>query len=111
MASWPSISNPSSIDEKIIKLAHRTNADINGYVHFRPKWTTSKKSFQLKWNVISSADKTTLETFFNANQGLTFTWTHPETSTVYTCIFDIDEIEFNGIFEGFWSTSVSMMEQ
>ena len=112
MANWPSIVNPASIEDSTIKLAHRTNAEINGYVHFRPKWTVHKKSFILNWKAMTSANKSTLETFFYTNQGITFVWTHPETSVEYTVIFMTDELKFNSnIRSGYWSISVPLQEQ
>lgn len=119
MADWPSIDKPNGISEKIEKIIYR-NASEAGYVSTRAKWTSSKKHFALSWDGMYSADKATLETFFNTNQGTTFTWTHPELDTSHTCLFSDDSLEFahigayldsGGNKKALWSVTVNIEEQ
>lgn len=110
MASWPSISTPAKVNEAIVKVAHRSSSEA-GYVHTRAKWTSNKRTFSLAWNVMTSANKATLETFFDTNQGTTFSWTHPDTDASHTCLFSDDSIQFKSISNGLWSVTVSIEEQ
>jgi len=87
MAAWPSIAEPtygSSVE--VYKPQVRTEFDGN-YVQSRPRSTREIRRWTLKWNYMTEANYQTLETFFIANQGTSFTWTEPVTSTGYTCRF------------------------
>ena len=110
MANWPSIAEPNGLTESIIKKVHRSDSEL-GYVQSRAKWTGSKKMFELSWNGMITADKTSLETFFSANQGDSFTWTHPITSTSYTCVFSEDSLGFDFVAPGYWAITIKLEEQ
>ena len=92
MAAFVSIANPSSIDEKIIKAAYRTTAE-DGKPGARARYTASKGEFTLNWNNLSNADYIALKTFFNANQGVEFTYTNTIDSAAHNVIFGDDWIE------------------
>ena len=110
MANWPSIAAPNSLTESIIKKAHRSDSEL-GYIQSRAVWTGSKKSFELGWNGMSTVDKAFLETFFDSNQGSSFTWTHPITSTSYTCLFTGDNLSFEFVAPGYWALTITIEEQ
>jgi len=110
MASWPSIATPSKIKESAIKKVIRTTSE-GGYIQARARWTDYKQSFELIWSVLTSTDKATLITFFDTNQGTTFTWTHPELATTHTCFFSDDQIVFSSLMSGKWSCKVNIIEQ
>jgi len=60
-----------------------------------------------------TAEKDILETFFDANQGATFTWPHP-VSGQYTCIFSEDNLSFESQgfsdYTGIYSIAVKIEE-
>jgi len=92
--SWPSIRLPNyPLQEKTLKRQYKDEFEA-GYVVSRAAATRARKQFRLDWDVIPEADYQTLDAFFIANQGGTFSWTHPETSTVYTVRFVDDYIDF-----------------
>ena len=88
MATFPDITAPSyGLEEETYRPQIRTEFE-NGAVQSRPRFTGTKKRWpNLSWAVLEESEFQTLEAFFIANQGLTFTWTHPVTSAVYTCRF------------------------
>lgn len=94
MATFPSIDEPSGLDEEYVKAQVRTEFE-DGTVKSRPRHSRSRYKWTLSWEALPTADKATLETFFDANQGDTFTWTHPLTSTSYTARFSADSVRFS----------------
>jgi phage-related protein len=61
-----------------------------GYMTSRPRHTRApRRTFSLVWRSMVHADYQTLRTFYDARRGgsETFTWTDPETTTVYTVRF------------------------
>jgi len=115
MADWPSgIDKPDRVKRIKVKKAHRGTSEL-GYVQSRSRWTGSKYRFILEWDAMSEDDFDLLDTFFDDNQGLSFTWTHPKTDTEYTCVFSSDEIEFDPvIFTSeyiYYTVSVEIEEQ
>ncbi len=96
MADWPSIENPSRIVEGHFKAQVRTEFE-GGYVHTRARHTRSRKWFKIFWDLMPYADLATLLTFFDANLGGTFNWTHPITSTAYVVRFSEDEITYKHV--------------
>jgi len=110
MATWPAIMTPSTITERLQKNQIKTDFSA-GYVLSRPKWTRSRKTFELSWPTMIDADKQTLQTFFNDNLGDTFTWTHPLTAAVYTVRFGDDELSFEYVPVDLWQIRVALEEQ
>jgi|SRR3990172_1811820 len=87
MADWPSIATPTfgtSID--VYKPQIRNEFEGN-YVQSRPRVSREIRRWRLVWNVMTEANYQTLESFFLANQGNSFNWTEPVTSTGYVCRF------------------------
>jgi len=113
MAAWPTIAEPIyPIKEKTMFPAIRTEKE-GPYMQSRPKWTSGKKVFTLQWDdkvSLPETDYQTLETFFLANQGASFTWTHPVTSVVYTCMFLQDELDGDMLVPGYRTLSVQFRQ-
>ena len=111
MTVYPSsIKAPNGIQQKNIKPTQR-DVSAAGYVMARSKATLLKKEFLIKYNNMTTAERDTLEAFFDANQGLEFDWTHPEQGgDTYQVVFNQDEIEFSWIAYQLWSTSFKIRE-
>lgn len=70
----------------------RTESE-NAYTKVRRKTTRTKSKFKLSYRSITEAEYTILQTFFNTNQGLAFTFVHPATTVSYNCIFSQDDLD------------------
>jgi len=109
MAAFPSIADPSSITE--MDLSFRTKeVSSAGYTMVRSRSTLIKKRFSLSWMSMTAADKATLITFFGANNSLSITWTHFETSTTYDVCFKDDQLKFSYLAPGFWKIELAIEE-
>ncbi len=110
MADWPSIASPGyGIKEAVYKPQIRQEFEAN-YVQSRPRSTRSVKRWTLSWGLLSESDYGLLLAFFEANQGNTFTWTHPVTSVSYTCRFSTDTLESEIAFTGWRKVTVHIEE-
>lgn len=107
MPNWPSIANPSKgFDEEYYLPQAKSEFEAN-YVQTRKIATRGRHQFALVWNQMSETDYQTLKTFFDTNQGSSFTWTHPISGTSYTCVFSGDSIKSKpGVYPGY-RTNVS----
>lgn len=93
MNTWPAIAKPvAPMGEDIVYPQVRTPFE-NGAVQSRSQWSRARRRFTLRWDAMSPADYLLLDAFFLANQGLTFTWTHPVSSTAYTVRFQEDALK------------------
>ena len=101
MADFPSIPSADfGTEEEVYKPQIRTEFEA-GYVQSRPRTTREIRRFPLSWSVLSEADYQTLETFFKANQGNSFNWTHPVTAAAYVCRFSTDSLKSVWIGPGY----------
>lgn len=92
------------------KEALRSESEA-GYTMSRPRYTKAKKSFTLNYSAIKNEDYAILEAFFEANQGLNFTFTHPiDLTKSYTVIFAMDELKAKPVSAGRCSTTVELRE-
>ncbi|MCE5306376.1 MAG: hypothetical protein LLG20_01925 [Acidobacteriales bacterium] len=97
MNSWPSIAKPDfPLEEERSFPVIRSEFD-NGAVQTRLRFSKKRLIATLRWEAMTETDYGTLETFFDANQGLTFTWTHPVTSASYTVRFRDDSLKSSAI--------------
>ena len=96
MATWPDISLPSKIEEELYKPQVETEFEAN-YFASRPISSRAIRRWNLSWNSMSQGDLDTLQTFFIANQGLSFDWTNPRNSIGYSCRFIGDSIKANSV--------------
>jgi len=76
----------------------------------RSRGAVAKKEFELTWTDITSVDKGTLQTFFRANYGLAFVWTHFETAAPYNVCFKSENLNFIYLAPGYWSVSFWIKE-
>lgn len=91
MNTFPSII-PSSITESFVKAQTRTPFE-DGSVQSRVKHTRGRSKWELNFTSLEVSEVTTIKTFFYANQGDLFYWTHPMTSVQYEARFSNDEIQ------------------
>lgn len=91
--AFPTFENPTSFSEKIRKDTTKVRYE-NGKAALRPKWTLSKKSFNLTWEAMSEIDKTTLLQYIDVQSGLSFSYTHPLSGVVYNVFIEEDETTF-----------------
>ena len=82
--TWPSIQAPSYTMGEVDFLPQMRTEFESGYVQSRVKATQAKMRFSLRWDAMSSGDYADLKAAFRADQGSTFSWTHPETGENYT---------------------------
>ena len=109
--AWPSIATPSGIVEFADKGQIKVPFE-GGYVQSVAKYSRMRRMFELTWNAMSAANKATLITYFENNQGTTFSWTHPHTSTAYTVRFRDDQLMFTYDLHGkSWVITVALEEQ
>lgn len=78
-----------------VKPANRQTSSA-GYTMGFPKGTIIKKAFDFTLSNLNNTDKETLQTFFDDNQGISFTidFTCTGDTTTYNTIFDQDVLEF-----------------
>lgn len=110
MANWPSIAYPSDLEEEIFKKVARSDFEA-GYVCSVASHTRSRRRWVLSWSVMSAADLASLQTFFDNNQGDTFSWTNPANSTGYTVRFSEDMIKAKYVSPGYYKVQVDLEEQ
>lgn len=93
MTNWPSIINPDwdGLEETNHYPLHKTDSEA-GYSITRPSALRSKLQLKLRWSAMPELDYQTLKTFFEANQGGTFSWTHPVSNETYTVRFTSDDL-------------------
>lgn len=108
--SWPAIAKPDyPMDEERSFPVVRSEFET-GAVQTRLRFTTKRLVATLTWNAMTQTDFATLEAFFDANQGLTFTWTHPVSSTSYTVRFQGDTLKSSNIANNRRSVTVVLEE-
>ena len=91
--SWPAIATCSVGAEEELYFPQIKQEFEANYVQSRKKATRNRKRWQLSWSAMTETDYQLLQAFFVANQGASFTWTHPTSGTNYTCIFSGDSIK------------------
>jgi hypothetical protein len=93
MNTWPSIISPDyGLSEDCYIPQIRTEFEAN-YVQSRRRATRAVRRWALEWSFLPESQYQTLETFFNANQGSIFYWTHPVTNVTYECRFSEDKLK------------------
>jgi hypothetical protein len=79
----------------------------------RPRTTRVRKKFVFRYGLLSQADKDTLENFVTNTvyvEAISFTWTHPQSGTVYTVRFrGAPEYVYRGV--GYWDVDNITLEQ
>jgi hypothetical protein len=100
----PRVGSKESTVNPIIK----SESDGN-YTKTRRITTKSRKKFELNYNALTMPEYQILEDFFNANQGMPFLFTAPN-STVYECIFVQDELPKDYVNSFVVNTSIKIEE-
>ena len=110
MATWPTIMIPQfGTGGEWYRPQIRNEFEAN-YVQSRPRGTRGIMRWTLQWTAMSEADFQTLLTFFNTNQGLSFDWTEPVTTTARTCRFSEDSLKWSHSDKGVRSVSCGIEE-
>ena len=90
MENFPTLSqNPSyPLGESREDATIRSSFEA-GYEHTRPRFTRSRKSWNVKYEMLPYADVSTLDTFITTvREGAdSFVWTHPSSLVTYTVTF------------------------
>ena len=106
--AWPSIAAPTySTSGTVYRPQIRTEFEGN-YVQSRPRSTRATRQWTLVWNAMTDADFATLDAFFIANVGETFSWTEPVTATGYTVRFSTDSLSYSFANKGIRSVQVGL---
>lgn len=82
----------------------------NGIIRARSYYTENKKTFTVVHSAITSAQKSIIEDFYNANKDIAFLFISMLDNITYTCIFGEDSINFSIIGTGYWNAEV-ILEQ
>jgi hypothetical protein len=109
MSDFPSIELPSNISEKLVSFK-KSQKSSAGYSMIANAGAVMKKQFTLDWEQMTSVDKATLISHFQSNYVSSFSWTHFETSTVYTVFYENEDLDFQYFAPGYWSVSLILRE-
>jgi hypothetical protein len=109
--AFPSIANPTQLEEETWKAQLKSDWETGG-CQSRAKFTAAKEKWKLSWTKMTAADYAILKAYLAANMGATFSWTHPNTATVYTARFSDDKIK--GVYSpkapGFIQVTIELEE-
>lgn len=106
--AYPSITPLNGVKETTIGKTVKSSFDSN-YVQQRPKTTRYRKSLEMDY-YLTASEFETFDTFFKANLGLSFSFTHPITSDVYTVRFAEDELEYTWEYSNLVKFTVTLEE-
>jgi len=91
--AWPTLTPPNQIKVEFYKAAERSKFETGRQVS-GAKDAAVRRRFTLIWErSLPQADLDSLGAAFGTDQGGTFTWTHPISSTSYTVAYGQDSIE------------------
>lgn len=108
MASYPSFKQSMSSDEQTLDDIEIDRA-VNGTPKLRAYYTARKKIFKIRHNYLLASEKTTLDSFYEANRLITFTFTWNADGVVYTCLF-AGPIKYSPAPAGRWEAEVNMVQ-
>jgi len=110
MASYPTLSDVPSypLVEQVKDSVIRSDFD-GGYVQTRARHTRIRKTWQIKYGNLTSADKITLAAFVTTVQGGadSFTWVNPQDSVSYEVRFS-QPPTFSLVYTDRWNVSFSL---
>lgn len=110
MATFPNIGKPFDWKRTTVKKSYRGTSSA-GYTITHPKSTVAKKVFNITYDRLSKTERDDLDSFFDTNAGLSFTWTDPEDEvTTYEVVFEEDELEFEFSPPYYWTTTFTIRE-
>ena len=113
MAAWPSIVGPTGLDIIPGKpIASQTSSA--GYTMSFAGATATKKTINLSWDAMPTADKDTLESFFETNAGGNFTFENPDPASTetFTVMFGTETLPFKYKkgFISLWELNLTLVE-
>lgn len=109
MAVFPTSPTPRVNSTRAKRLPSIRTESEGGYGQTRKQFTKMRPMYKLNFDNISRAEYNTLETFFLANQGTIFTFTHPIELVAYDVMFNQDEIEATDTDFGLCKTSIELI--
>lgn len=108
MANYPSFRQLEDSEENILSGLVMRRAS-NGAARGRSMYSGKKRSFVIK-HILTAAEKSTLETFYDTNIALTFTFVWTGDSVSRTCLFTQDAPKFIPLSGYLWRAEVPMEE-
>lgn len=108
-AAWPTTKPVYPLAEEVYLPAVRTEFEA-GYVQSRPRTTRARRRWTLHWPALSETEYGSLEEHFIANQGGSFSWTHPGSGTSYTVRYAQDTITGSPVLPGKRAVEVKLEE-
>ncbi len=113
MANFPTLSiGPVFPLREVPRDASLRSPFEAGYVQARPKFTRIPATWpDITYRNMTATDKSTLETFekTTVKQTDAFSWTHPQTSTVYSVRFS-GPVQYDLVRPGIWEFRFSLEE-
>lgn len=109
MSTYPTLGQSKDSTETRISGITIDRA-TNGLTRGRSFFTSDKKTFTVVHSTITTAQKTTLEAFYNTNKNNSFIFLWVADGFTYTCIFAEDAIQFSIITKGYWDATVSLAQ-
>ncbi len=108
--AWPTIAQPTfgTGGDTYLPLV-KSEFDGN-YVQKRKRCTRERRRWTLLWEAMTEADFLLLDAAFQADQGNTFSWTEPITSTVYTVSYVEDSLVWTHSDKGHRRVQVDIEE-
>lgn len=106
-AAWPTMDPSYPLQETPIKSQIKSTFE-NGKVQSRVKFTSLRYKWRVTWQFLPEAQYQSLVEYFDENQGETFSWTHPITTTVYTVRFSDDSLPSQATITGHRTISLNL---
>jgi hypothetical protein len=108
MMSWPTIAQPTYTTGGEVYLPQIRTEFEGNYVQSRKRATRALRRWTLVWNAMTEAHYTLLDAAFISDQGTTFSWTEPVTSTNYTVRYSENSLKWNHVNKGVRSVQVGL---
>lgn len=110
--SFPDVIAPSyplkeTFEDNLIKSSME-----NGVVKTRPRFTKTRRSFELDWQALDNENKEVLEKFFMSKTkcgSLSFKWLHPQSEKSYHVRFS-EPPSFTLKVNEYWQVSIKLQE-
>lgn len=108
MATYPTLSTAYGGDPDPISSISIDRSE-DGQGRGRSFYTTDKSKFSIVHERLSSAEVSTLQTFYLTNKFLAFNYTSPADNVLRSCIF-AKPISYKREYGNFWTATVTMEE-
>ena len=111
--TWPSDLYPPDypLEEKTKRTNLRSSAP-DGIIQTRSRWQRKHQLFKLHWDVLPTAQKNTMLSFFDTIHGgaTAFDWTHPLTNVTYTVRMVGDSLKAEQAAPNVWKVAFDIEE-